>query len=280
MMSEEEGMGAGMEGSRENNALGAPHVLASARSLLLPIFAIFALSVVLPALAGADETDDLLTKRQNNFAHVKKFKADFTVDTESAGVSSPTSGKHQMKYTYTITKRDRNHPDPTKRYDMDMEITEPMHMHIKVEDGQFSYLTNKGEWVKRNLPGSASQFMAGLPDFNATDVAGIHREFDVKRRKDKDSFFGGKKGLEFIPKGKAKMYARKVEAVDSDTGIAVETDLYDEKDKHTLHLKINRLGKHNGVAVAEDMESIAFSITGMGDVIRKTKAENIVVETE
>jgi len=232
-------------------------------------------------ISRADEIDDLLTKRQNNFAHVKKYKAEYIVETERPDAPQTSNlPKKRMRYVYTLTRRDRNHPDPLRRFDLDMDIQEPARMHFRIVDGQFSILMASGKWVPKNLPDSAKQFLNDLPERNATDVPSQRNLYDVKRHKEKDSFWGNRKGLEFVPKGRAKLYARRVESVDADTGQAMDTELYDDSGKKTLHIKINKMGKHNGVFIAEDMDSEAPDVPGVGRVIRKTKVEKIEVDTE
>ena len=233
---------------------------------------------LIPILAFADEIDDLLTKRQNNFAHLKKMRAEYSMETERSAIGKEPARKVGMKYAMTLKRRDRHNPDPAKRFDVEMEMQEPLKMHIKFENGVFSYLTPSGKWLVKDLPPDAVQFLADLPERHVADAKSAKEHYDIKRRKDKDSLFGGKKGLEYIPKGKSKMYAKKLEIVDSETGQPLLVEYYDESGKVKYRMMINKLGKHNGVSVPEDMETESDSPVGV--IHQDTKVTKVEVETE
>jgi len=232
----------------------------------------------LPAISHSDEIDDLLTKRQNNFAHLKKMRAEYSMETERPAMKGQPARKVGMKYAMTIRHRDRTNPDPAKRFDVEMEMQEPQQMHIKYEDGVFSYLTPSGKWIVRELPPDALKFLSDLPERHVGDAKSAKEHYDIKRRKDKDSLFGGKKGLEYVSRGKSKMYARKLEIVDSETGQPLLVEHYDESGKVKWRMKVNKMGKHNGVSVAEDTETESNGAVGI--IRQRTKVEKVEVETE
>ena len=234
--------------------------------------------LMVPTLSFGDEIDDLLTKRQNNFVHLKKMRAEYLVETERPAIKGEPARKVGMKYAMTIRHRDRTNPDPSKRFDVEMEMQEPLQMHTKYENGIFSYLTPSGQWVVQELPADAMKFLADLPEANVSDAKSAKAHFDIKRRKDKDSWFGGKKGLEYISKGKSKMYARKLEIVDSETGQLLFVEHYDEAGKVKWRMKVNKLAKHNGVSVAEDVETESEGAAGI--IKKRTKVVKVEVETE
>ena len=62
--------------------------------------------------------------------------------------------------------------------------------------------TPSGEWITKELPPHAQQFLKGLPDRHAGDVPGLRKSFMIRRLKKKDNGLGTRKGLEFIPRGK------------------------------------------------------------------------------
>jgi len=84
---------------------------------------------LMPTLSFGDEIDDLLTKRQNNFAHLKKMRAEYVIETERPAIKGEPARKVCMKYAMTIRHRDRKNPDPSKRFDVEMEMQEPLQMH-------------------------------------------------------------------------------------------------------------------------------------------------------
>ena len=235
-------------------------------------------AMLVPAISLGDEIDDLLTKRQNNFAHLKKMRAEYVVETERPAIKGEPARKVGMKYSMTIRHRDRKNPDPAKRFNVEMEMQEPLQMHTKFENGIFSYLTPSGKWVIQELSEDAQKFLADLPEAHSVDAKSAKEHYDIKRRKDKDSLFGGKKGMEYISKGKSKMYARKIEIVDSETGQPLLVEHYDESGKVKWRMKVNKMGKHNGVSVAEDVETESEGAVGI--IKKRTKVVKVEVETE
>ena len=252
--------------------------ISRARSSNKPIFFVILASILIPVLSHCDEIDDLLTKRQNNFAHLKKMRAEYSLETERPAINGEPARKVGMKYAMTIRRRDRTNPDPAKRFDVEMEMQEPLQMHTKFENGIFSYLTASGKWIVQDLPPDAVAFLADLPERHVADAKSAKEHYNIKRRKDKDSLFGGKKGLEYVPKGKSKMYARKLEIVDSETGQPLLVEHYDESGKVKWRMKVNKMGKHNGVSVAEEMETDSQGEAGI--ISQKTSVVNVEVETE
>jgi len=55
----------------------------------------------------------------------------------------------KLQFGLTMRARNKRDPDPFKRYDSDVEVSAPMRMHFKMENGRYSYLSSSGEWVHR-----------------------------------------------------------------------------------------------------------------------------------
>ena len=102
--------------------------------------------------------------------------------------------------------------------------------------------------------------------------------FDVKIIRRNNPIFGPRtKTVEYIPKGKAKMFARMEEDINDD-GLPIETRLYDESGKQTVKVKVNKQHKINGVSVVDEMESTGE--TPAGQVVTETDASNVEVDNE
>jgi hypothetical protein len=200
------------------------------------------------------------------------------IDTERPAMAGKPARQLQMRYAYTLTHRNRHHSDPARRFDVDMEMQAPLLMHFKLEDGEFSYMSAKGVWIKKALPAQAQKYMAELSERHAGNAKELREQFQIRRLKSKDNFWGTKKGLELIPKGRSKMYARRVETVDVASGQPIDIELYDAKGNRTVHMKVHKLGNHNGVMLPDDMES--ESIGGVGKIIQRTRLSRVEVETE
>src|SRR5437667_5663 len=113
-------------------------------------FAIGTLAALSSAVS-ADEVDDLLAKRHANVVHIKKIHADTTIETSQTAADGTPGRKLKFTYGYTVTTRNRSDRDPLKRFDADIEVTTPRHIHFRVENGQCSYQNAAGTWVSRDL---------------------------------------------------------------------------------------------------------------------------------
>jgi hypothetical protein len=236
------------------------------------------LMVNLPAVVAADEVDDLLSKRHGNAGKVKRLKAEVSVETERPAYKDKLARKLNMRYGFTFRLRDKRNPDPLKRYDAEIGMLEPHKMRIRIENGEFSFLAESGAWIKRDLPDSAKSFFNQLPDRQADDPASERKVFDIKRNKDNDNLLGTRIGFTFVPKGPARLYARREEIVDAKTGQAVVTELYDGKGKLAKRTEVKRYGKHNGVPIPEDVETETYG--EIGKIVQHSKWTNVEVDIE
>jgi len=270
--------GAGMEGSREINALSAPHVLVSARSLFFSLVALLVLVLSLPVPGLADEIDDLLGKRENGMKGVKRMKTEMTVTVERSGSGDlPASGR-SMRYGMEVRRRSGAGGDSATPFDMTFEMLEPVQLKFKMEDGELYWMMSDGKWHKRTMSDDTRKFLDGLPDWHSRDTKGYRRNFEIRRLKERDNFWGTRKGLEYIPRGKTKMYSRRVDEVDVDTGQTLLSEHYDDTGKVKWRLKVNKLGKHNGVALPEETETESF--TPQGVVKQRMKMNKVEIENE
>jgi hypothetical protein len=165
-----------------------------------------------------------------------------------------------------------------RRFDVDVEMRLPVQMHFKMEDGAFSFLTASGKWVSKELSPEAMKHLEELSDRHAGNAGETRKHFDVKRLKSKDNLWGTKKGLVFVPRGKAKLYARREEQVDVESGQPVLVEHYDDSGKCVWRMKVHKLGKHGGMTLVEDVETESFSAAGR--VVERTTMTNVEVENE
>ena len=74
------------------------------------------------------------------------------------------------------------------------------------------------------------------------------------------------------------MYARKLEIVDSESGQPLLVEHFDESGKVKWRMKVYKMAKHNGVSVAEDVETESEGTAGI--IKKRTKVLKVEVETE
>ena len=69
-----------------------------------------------------------------------------------------------------------------------------------------------------------------------------------------------------------------LEIVDSESGQPLLVEHYDESGKVKWRMTVNKMTKHNGVAVAEDVETESEGAAGI--IKKRTKVVKVEVETE
>ncbi len=228
--------------------------------------------------ASADEVDDLLAKRHQNMAHVKRIHAEVesTIDRPARNGNPRHTTTSHMRYTLLV--QNREHPDPLHRMDADVELVDPIPMHFRVESGHFSFLARNGQWVSRTLPANAQEFFDQLSERQGGDASTERQRFDIQRAKGRDNLFGTRKGLVFVPKGKAKLYARREETVDASTGQPLIIEHYNEKGDCVSRTTVKSIGRHDGVDFPDETETEAFAPTGK--IVKHTKHTSVEIETD
>ena len=83
--------------------------------------------------------------------------------------------------------------------------------------------------------------------------------------------------MEYIPKGKAKLFARMEEDINDD-GLPLETRLYDDSGKQTVKVKVKKHRTVKGVSVVDFMESVGE--TPSGQILTETITSGVEVENE
>jgi len=127
-------------------------------------------------------------------------------------------------------------------------------------------------------PELREQFMGMSERYRGADPKVQREKFAMKVLRHNSSIFGPRtRTVESIPKGKAKLYARLEEDVDSD-GLPLETRIYDDSGKQTVKVKVTKHHKVKGLPVVDEMESVAE--TPAGTVTGETSFSQISLEVE
>jgi len=236
-----------------------------------------AVLVGISSIACADEVDDVLNLKAKNRDRVQKFSGEFTVIThQPKSLKNPKALKMRYKVKLERLPKDKV-KNPNNPWRMETEVIEPLAMHMKVEGDQAWFMDQRGQWKELQLtPELREQFFGMSERFMGADPAEQKKHFDIKVTRKSNPIFGPRtRTLEFIPKGKARMFHRMEEDVNDD-GLPLETRIYDDKWNNTV--KVKKHHKVKGVPVVDEMES--SSETPAGEVLAETVSTGILIETE
>jgi len=152
-------------------------------------------------------------------------------------------------------------------------------MKMKVEGDQAWFLDQNGNWVELQItPQLREQFFGMSERFMGADLAEQKKHFGIKVLRHNNPIFGPKtKTVEYIPQGKAKMFARMEEDVDDD-GLPLETRLYDDRGNKTVHIKVKKHHKVKGIPVVDEMDAV--SQTPAGEVTSETSCTQVFIGAE
>jgi len=227
----------------------------------------------------ADEVDDILALKARNRDRVKRFEAEYlTETTQPSTVKNPKTVR--MRYRLKLEKLPeaaRKHAHQPWR--MEAEVLEPLPMRLKVEGEQAWFLDQHGAWVELELtPEIRDQFFGMSERFLGADPAEQRKHFGIKVLRRNNQIFGPRtRTLEFVPKGKAKMFARMEEDVNSD-GLPLETRLYDDSGSETVRVKVKKHHKVHGVPIVDEAESVCR--TPAGEVRGATTCSGIAIVSQ
>jgi hypothetical protein len=125
-------------------------------------------------------------------------------------------------------------------------------------------------------PELREQFLGMSERYRGADPKVQRDKFAMKVLRHNRPLFGpSTRTVESIPEGKAKLYARLEEDIDSD-GLPLETRIYDDSGKQTVKVQVKKHHKVNGVPVVDEMDSEAE--TPAGTIHAETTATNAVLE--
>ena len=242
--------------------------------------------VMVPALlflmagsACADEVDDILALKAKNANRLRRFSAEYVVKTQQPkSLKNPktVTMRYRMKME-RIPKVDLKTPHQPWR--IETEVLEPLPMKMKVEGEQAWFQDQNGKWVELPMtPELREQFMGMSERYRGADPKVQREKFAMKVLRHNSSIFGPRtRTVESIPKGKARLYARMEEDIDSD-GLPLETRIYDDSGKQTVKVKVTKHHKVNGMPVVDEMDSTAETPAGI--VTSETLCSQISLEIE
>ncbi len=228
--------------------------------------------------AQADEVDDILNLRAKNRDRVKKFSAEFLMETKQPkSVKNPKTLR--MRYRMKLERLPKEAKAPEHNpWLVEAEVLEPLPMKLKIKGDQAWFMDQHGNWVELPMtPELREQFLGMSERMMGTSPENIRRHADIRILRRNNPFFGaGTRTLEVVPRGKAKVFQRMEEDV-NDAGLPMVTRIYDEKEKVTVSLSVKKHRVIKGVSVAEEIESL--SVTPGGEIVSATICSNIELDT-
>jgi len=102
-----------------------------------------ALAVLLvSSLLHADEVDDILALKGRNRERIKRFSAEYTVETKGPKSAKPAVMRYRMKMERMAAKDPKGSLNPFRT---EISVLEPYAMNMKVE-GERVWMKRNGKW--------------------------------------------------------------------------------------------------------------------------------------
>ncbi len=241
--------------------------------LLLP-----ALLVLTITPARADEVDDLLAKKARHFAKVKKFSADFLVETrypEAPSSAEPTRIRYRSRMTRVHDGATHGKGSP---WTTEIELFEPQSSAIRMEGETFSRRNAKGEWEPIQIPAAQRQQIEAMAgQFTGSDPGEQRKHSQIRILRRNNPIFGPKTvTLETVPHGANRLFARLEEDVRPDDGFALATRIFGQDGKPAVTIRVTKHRSLNGISLMEMMEATTES--ARGPIVTRTSCTGIVCE--
>jgi hypothetical protein len=159
----------------------------------------------------------------------------------------------------------------------ELEMLEPYAMSMRVE-GERVWLKKGNGWAEQEItPHMHEQFTGMSERFLGADPAVQRKQFSIRILRHNKSIFGPRtRTVEFVPRGKARLFARMEEDINDD-GLPLETRIYDDSGKQAVCASVKKHHRINGVPVVDAMESVAE--TPGGRTTNTTVITEIVIDT-
>lgn len=243
------------------------------RSVTWRVLGAAAVLSLIGAGVHADEVDDILKLKARNRDRVRRFSAEYRVETKQ-----PASLKNPKTLTLRYKLKLEKLPDAARKHAhqpwrMEAEVIEPLAMHLKVEGEQAWFLDHHGAWHEMQLtPELREQFFGMSERFLGADPAEQRKHFAIKLLRHNNPIFGPRtRTVEFVPRGRSNLFARMEEDVNGD-GLPLATRLFDDHGKQTVAVTVTKHRKVNSIPVVEAMEAV--SQTTAGEVVSRTTCVN------
>ncbi len=152
-----------------------------------------------------------------------------------------------------------------------------MPMDIIVDGTEISIKGKDGAWHKKEQSAKTKEILKNLlgENFSKQDLKDITKNYEIKRNRAKDGWFGRSRAVDFTPKGKLKPFAKKTSWIDPDTGLTMESVHYDANGNELVHHKVKNHQNISGVEIGTEYET--DSQTAVGKAHSHTVIQNVSV---
>lgn len=170
---------------------------------------------------------------------------------------------------------------------------------VIVDGTDISIKGKDGMWRKKEQSAKTKEVLKNMlgENFNGSinspqgkqDMKDITKNYEIKRNRSADGWlasFGNNRAVDFVPKGKPfggaqggqKMFARKTAWIDRNTGVTMESAVYDENGKEIVHHKTKRVDTINNCNLATETES--DSQTPQGKIHSHRVMQNVFINQD
>jgi len=226
-------------------------------------------------ISRADEVDDVLSARFKNADRVRRFSADYVVET-SRTVSARAKSPNQMHYKINLA---RTSHAGLNQWRVTLEIMEPGNIAIRVEGDRTWIRNSKGEWIERYISSAyQKQLSAAIAPLLGSSLSDHRKNFEMRITKRNNPVFGPRiRTIEYVSRASNSLFGRMEEDVD-DTGFALTTRLYGKDGAMHTCTSIKRHHVINGFPVIDEM--VSSTETAVGRINTKTTCSNQSVDIE
>ena len=230
--------------------------------------------ILFPAVhVHADEVDDILALKSKNRDKIKRFSAEYTVETKGPKQTKPSVMKYRIKVERMDVKEAKGSPIPFRSL---IEVTAPYAMNLKVE-GDRVWMQKHEKWEEQTLPPQVSEQFSSMSErFLVTDPSQQRKYYDIKVVQHNNSIFGPKtRTISLTPKGKTFLFSRMEEDVD-EAGISLASRVFDNSGKKTVSTKVMKHHMIYGFPVADEIQTT--SQTPAGETVITIYCRGVEVE--
>ena len=220
----------------------------------------------------ADEVDDILALKSKNRDKIKRFSAEYTVETTQKTTGKTGRMRYRMKMERLSATELKGSNNPWRT---ETEILEPMPMKIKME-GDNVWFFKDGNWIEKKIPEKMRDQLRSMPEMSlGGDSSGAKKNFKIKVLRRNNPIFGiTTRTVEYIPIGNANLFDKMEEDIEDD-GFVPNTRLY-QNNKITADMRSMQRENIHGLLFCTKMEASIIDIRS--STLMKTQVNRLEVE--
>ena len=229
--------------------------------------------ILFPAVqVHADEVDDILALKSKNRDKIKRFSAEYTVETTQQSTGKTGRMRYRMKMERLSVTELKGSINPWR---IETEIIEPIPMRMKYE-GENVTIFKDGKWVEQKVSDAMREKLHSIPEMNlGADPKEFRKRFSIKVIRRNNPIIGPKtRTIEYVSKSKSNIFEKIEEDVEDD-GFVSNTRLF-RSNKNIANIRSKQNELIHGIPFCTEMEALTSG--PQGEVLMKTQISQIKVD--